>query len=175
MSDGYGHLADRAILFHAMLTAVGLHPEFVLASKLPPIDSVNKVVKALPIPQEFVKPLVKMSVEGQVYYLNDTDQYARLGTVDADGKLGIVLSSQVLETISAIQDCKNRIATTYSVSLSDSGKARITVSKSYYGTIYNAKHRYFSELPPEERKRYHQEIVSDVAQGAGRRGFGDSI
>src|SRR5207249_8977914 len=28
------------------------------------------------------------------------------------------------------------------------------------------KNRYFSELPPEERKRYHQEIVSDVAQGA---------
>ena len=33
------------------------------------------------------------------------------------------------------------------------------------------RNRYFSELPPEERKRYHQEIVSSVAQGA--RAVGD--
>ena len=38
LSDGYGHAADRAILLHAMLTAAGFKPEFVMASGLPPID-----------------------------------------------------------------------------------------------------------------------------------------
>ena len=48
----------------------------------------------------------------------------------------------------------------------DSGRTRIGVSRWYYGENYNEKHRFFSELPPEERKRYFQETVSGVAQGA---------
>jgi transglutaminase-like putative cysteine protease len=166
LSDGYGHLADRAILFHAMLTAAGLHPQFVLASGLPPIDGITNVAKALPLLDEFATPLVKVSVDGQDYYLNDTDQYAQLGTVAANGKLGIVLSSQSLQTIAAVPDCQNKTSTTYAMALTDNGKARITISKNYYGLAYNAKHRYFAELPPEERDRYHQKIVSDVVQGA---------
>ena len=31
---------------------------------------------------------------------------------------------------------------------------------------FNEKNQFFSELPPEERNRYHQKLVSDVAQGA---------
>ncbi len=34
LADGYGHLADRAILFHAMLSAAGFQPEFVMASRI---------------------------------------------------------------------------------------------------------------------------------------------
>ena len=40
------------------------------------------------------------------------------------------------------------------------------MTRRYYGTGYNDKNRYFSELPPEERKRYYQELVSAMAQGA---------
>jgi hypothetical protein len=42
----------------------------------------------------------------------------------------------------------------------------VGVTRYYYGEGYGAKNRYFSELPPEERHRYFQEIVSQVAQGA---------
>lgn len=166
LADGYGHLADRAILFHAMLKAAGFDPEFILASDLPPIDGVTNVTSSFPLPQYFETPLVKISVDGQAYYLNDTDQYSQLGTVAADGKLGIVLGNQASETITAAKDCGNKTETTYAMSLTDQGKARITISKNYYGSGYNAKNRFFSELPPEEKNRYHQKIVSDVAQGA---------
>ena len=37
LADGYGHAADRAILLHAMLSAAGFQPEFVLVSDLPAI------------------------------------------------------------------------------------------------------------------------------------------
>jgi hypothetical protein len=50
--------------------------------------------------------------------------------------------------------------------LDESGRTRIGVSRWYYGANYNEKRRFFSELPPEERKRYFQETVSGVAQGA---------
>ena len=40
------------------------------------------------------------------------------------------------------------------------------VLKHYFGNEYNEKNNYFSELRPEERKRYYQEVVSDIGQGA---------
>ncbi len=46
------------------------------------------------------------------------------------------------------------------------GETRLTVTRRYYGTDYNGRNRYFSELPPEEKRRYFQEIVSGLAQGA---------
>ncbi len=166
LADGYGHLADRAILFHAMLTAAGFHPEFVLASDLPPIDGVTNVTGQFPLPQDFDTPLVKVTVDGETYYLNDTDQYSKLGSTSADNKLGVALASQSIDIIHAAKDCGDRIEATYVVSLADNGNARITITHDYYGGDYNEKNQYFSELPPEERNRYYQKIVSEVAQGA---------
>ncbi|HEY4416132.1 MAG TPA: DUF3857 domain-containing protein [Verrucomicrobiae bacterium] len=166
LGDGYGHMADRAILFYAMLNAAGFQPEFVLASDLPPISRIKDVAGSFPLPQYFELPLVRIRVGGETYYLNDTDQYSQLGTTSADENLGLVLASGKMETLHAAKECANRIATTYAVSLADDGKARITIGQSYYGDTYNSKNRYFSELPPEERDRYYQRIVSEVSQGA---------
>ncbi len=51
LTDGYGHTADRAILFHAMLKAAGFQPEFVLASDLPPIKGISDATKNPLLPQ----------------------------------------------------------------------------------------------------------------------------
>lgn len=166
LQDGYGHAADRAILCYAMLKVAGFEPAFVLGSGLPPIAGITNVTAAFPLPHTFQNPLVKVTVEGRDYYLNDTDQYARLGTTAHDGRLAIVLASQELETIHAVEGCQDKTETTYSLSLSDAGKTQLAVSRHYFGTEYNAKRRFFSELPPEERRRYFQEIVSGVTQGA---------
>ena len=55
--------------------------------------------------------------------------------------------------------------------LTDDGKTRVQITRSYYGGDFGEKHRFFAELPPEERNRYFQEAVSGVAQGA--RAVGD--
>jgi len=166
LSDGYGHLADRAILLHSMLTAAGFHPEFVLASSLPPISGITNFTASFPLPQNFHSPLVRIALEGETYYLNDTDQYAKLGSTAADGRLAVVLSSQNFEVVRAAHDCQDKTETTYTLALSDSGKTRVGIARQYFGGHYNGKNHYFSELPPEERKRYYQEAVSAVAQGA---------
>lgn len=173
LTDGYGHAADRAILYYAMLSAAGLKPEFVMASGLPPIAEVTKVMHSLPMPGDFQSPLVRISVDGENYYLNDTDQYAHMGTTGADGNLGVVLASQRMETLKAAKDCENQSKTDYAISLSADGSARIRISRHYYGEGYNGMHHYFAELPPEERNHYYQELVSGVAQGA--RPVGDLI
>jgi len=166
LAEGYGHAADRAILFYSMLSAAGFKPEFVLASALPPIAGITNVSSAFPLPQAFQTPLVRVTLDGQTYYLNDTDQYSKLGSTPHEGKLAIVLSTQEQEVVKAARDCQNKVETFYTLSLSDSGKTRVGISHLDYGETYNSKNRFFSELPPEERKRYHQELVSQVAQGA---------
>jgi len=166
LADGYGHAADRAILLHAMLTAAGFQPEFVLASDLPPIAGITNVALAFPLPDSFDHPLVRVSLDGATYYLNDTDQYGRLGSTAHDGRLGVVLASQAFEVIHAAAGCGNKVETDYALAPDNTGRTRLTVTRRYYGTDYNARNRYFSELPPEEKRRYFQEIVSGLAQGA---------
>ena len=80
LKDGYGHGADRAILLYGMLSAGGWQPEFVLASGLPPVTGITNLLMSFPMPQNFQSVLVRVKVDGTDYYLNDTDQYARLGT-----------------------------------------------------------------------------------------------
>jgi hypothetical protein len=166
LADGYGHAADRAILFSAMLSAAGFSPEFVIASTLPPVPGIKNVADSFPLPEDFQTPLVRVKVAGQDYYLNDGDQYAHLGATASDDKLGLVLSSGKLETIQAAPGCGNKTETDLVLSLTADGKAHIKIAKYYYGQQYGQTNRYFAELPPEERKQYFQEAVSGVAQGA---------
>ncbi len=173
LTDGYGHSADRAILLHAMLTAAGFQPEFVLASCLPPITGITNVAATFPLPHAFTAPLVRVSADGATYYLNDTDQYAKLGSTPHDGKLAITLGSGLRDVIHAVTNCAEKTETTYTLALDDSGKTRLGVTHHYFGLEYNTKNRYFSELPPEERNRYFQEVVSQVSQGA--RPVGDLV
>ncbi|HUJ42982.1 MAG TPA: DUF3857 and transglutaminase domain-containing protein, partial [Opitutaceae bacterium] len=166
LADGYGHQADRAILLHAMLAAAGFQPEFVLASDLPPITSLAALAQSFPEPDAFQTPLVRITVNGEVCYLNDTDQYARLGSTAHDDRLGIVLRNGTYETIRAIPDARNRVTTVYLLSLADDGNARIGIRQEYYGMPFAEQNRRFSEFRPEEKARYFQDEVSRVAQGA---------
>lgn len=171
LNDGYGHAADCAILYYAMLNAAGFHPEFVMASDLPPVSGLTKVARSFPLPDDFQSPLVKVTMDGQDYYFNDTDQYAHLGTTSSNGKLALALPTQKLFTVHVPRGCANKIETDYAVSLDKDGKAQIEISRWFYGQSYNDNHEFFSELPPEEREHYFQEAVTRIAQGA--RSVGD--
>jgi transglutaminase-like putative cysteine protease len=166
LTDGYGHVADRAILLHAMLAAAGFRPELVLASTLPAIAGITNVAMNFPLPDTFQMPLVRVTLDGENYYLNDTDQYAQPGSTSFDGHLAIALSTGAWEVVHAAKGCEDAIRTDYTLMLDDSGRTLLEVSRWYYGDNYNAKNRFFSELPPEERKRYFQEVVSGLTQGA---------
>ncbi|MGA3006347.1 MAG: DUF3857 domain-containing protein [Opitutaceae bacterium] len=166
LADGYGDQADRAILLYAMLTAAGLTPQYVLASDLPPVTALTSVARTFPLPDSFQTPLVRVEVDGQTYYLNDTDQYDRLGSTPHDDRLALVLGSNVYDTIEAAPNCRSRIVTDYTLTIADNGNARLGVRQQYYGMNYGDNNRRFSEMRPEERARYFQELVSSVAQGA---------
>src|SRR5208283_2929459 len=119
LDDGYGHAADRAILLHSMLTAAGLSPEFVLASDLPPIAGITNLALSFPLPQNFEAPLVKVTVEGTSYYLNDTDQYAHLGATEHEGRLAVDLATRQTLVIEPAPGCEDKTETAYMLSLGD--------------------------------------------------------
>ena len=79
------------------------------------IKEIAGVAKKFPMPQNFQSPLVRVVVDGEIYYLNDTDQYAQLGTTAHDGKLGIVPGTRRVETIQAARAAKTarKLFTTY--------------------------------------------------------------
>ena len=166
LADGYGHGADHAILLHAMLSAAGLKPEFVLGSPEPAISALSQVASTFPLPYEFQAVLVKVQLDGKTYYCNDSDQYSRPGATPHDGDLGITLADQSMGTIAAVPGAENRTAADYRMAFDDTGSVRIGIRLEYYGTAFGEKNKFFSELPPEERRRYFQEAVSQVAQGA---------
>jgi transglutaminase-like putative cysteine protease len=171
LADGYGHAADHAILLHAMLSAAGFEPQFVLASELPATTKLQQIIGSFPMADSFQTPLVKVTVDGETYYLNDTDQYSKLGSTAHEANLGVDPATATNETIAAAKDCQNRIETDYALTLGNDGKLQMEISKQYYGNEFNDKNKFFSELRPEEKRRYYQELVSSVGQGA--RAVGD--
>jgi transglutaminase-like putative cysteine protease len=166
LADGYGHAADRAILCHAMLSAAGFQPEFVLASDLTPAAGLVELAQSLPLPTAFATPLVRVNVDGTTYYLNDTDQYAWLGSTAHEGKLALVLPDGSHTTVEAAGNGATRTEVLCRMTVDDNGKTRISLRRQYFGNRYNEKKKYFSEVTPEDRHRYHQSQVSKVAQGA---------
>jgi hypothetical protein len=149
-----------------MLAAAGFKPEFVLAADLSPVPSIARVIKTVPLPELFQYPLVRITVDGQPFYLNDTDQYSQPGTTAHAGRMAVSLTSRALGEIQPAKNCGEKSETDYALRLTNDGQAQIDVTRRYFGSDYNAKRRYFSELPPEDRRRYYQEVISTVAQGA---------
>ncbi len=117
--------------------------------------------------------LVRVTVDGETYYLNDTDQYSVWAIHFSRWQNSASLSPrvQMLETLhAAMRDwCRDRTGDHLRhLTLSDDGKARITIGNDYYGMAILTKNTSSSpNRSPEERNRYfHQKVVSAVAQGA---------
>ncbi|HNY64771.1 MAG TPA: DUF3857 domain-containing protein [Deltaproteobacteria bacterium] len=167
LSDGYGDSADRAVVLHAMLTAAGFAPEFVLASWVSPVDELKKPMIQYPAPHWFSDVLVRLREGGGILYLNDTDQYAPLGAVKHAGHPGLVLAQGTFETIEPLSDTfADRTDTDTSILLAEDGSIVMKQRRTYYGNSYASFRKQFSEMPPEERKRHHEQIISSISQAA---------
>ena len=166
LNDGYGNGADKAVVIFSMLKAVGLNPDFVLSSWVSRIDKVAKPLLEYPLRSTFGGALVKVNLNGEDVYLNDTSQYAALGTTPHDGRPGLLLPSGKLIKINAAKNKADKAEVEYKLKLSENGNAEITKIIKSFGTSYESEKKFFEEITPEDRKRYIQNAVSDIAQGA---------
>ena len=166
LADGYGNTADRAAVMYALLSEAGFEPEFVLASSwAPKADTLWRPLIDTPQFGLFNTVLVRVALDGDWIYFNDTDQYAVLGSTPHHGRLGLDANGTPF-IIAAQEDKDERGVVHYTVDVGEDGSAAITVERTYYGQAYGGFHRLFAELPPEERDRHHQELVARLSQSA---------
>jgi hypothetical protein len=110
--------------------------------------------------------LVRLNDGSRNIYLNDTNQYAQLGTTPADGHLALELDQSKLETVAVAPQDKTVREYEYRMTLTPEGNARIAVTRKNYGEWFGVRHKMFDEMPPEERNRFYQEMVAEIAQAA---------
>ncbi len=167
LQEGYGNSADRATLLYAMLAKAGFKPEFVLAgSKVSRVRSLQEAVGQHPDPRWFDEVLVRVQENGEYMYFNDTDQYAVLGATPHEERVGLVPKEGELTRILSRAGKEARKDLFSMIRLSESGDATIRKIQRVYGSQYAAAHKKYAEMPPEERARHHQELLTSVAEGA---------
>jgi hypothetical protein len=169
--DGYGNTADRAVVLFAMLGDAGFHPEFVLASRVSQEAGPQCPMYKYPLSQWFSDVLVRVLVDGRYIYLNDTDQYAALGSTENDRHQGLVLASGKFDVIrSAGEDLSDRTELTISINLESNGDITMKNTRKLYGQEFASFSKKFREMPPEERSRHHEQLVSAQSQAAVAQG-----
>ncbi|MCX7846923.1 MAG: DUF3857 domain-containing protein [bacterium] len=166
LNDGYGNSADRAILLVTLLRAAGFQPQFVLASASPRVPELQQPLKDCPLMSTFDRVLVRVDLNNQPIYLNDTDQYAALGATRHDGCLGLRLPDGDIELIRAARDKEDQSVSLYALTIEPDGTAYITQSNFIYGVAYGDVKRQFAEMQPEERRQRQEQMMADLAQSA---------
>lgn len=167
LADGYGNSADRAVLLYAMLTSAGFDPEFVLSSWASPVDELKEPLYDYPAPHWFKDVLVRIKEGDSFIYLNDTDEYAELGSTGSALHPGLVLKTGKFETIHPLSGYfDDRTDIDVSIRLSEDGDIVMKQKRTFFGTNYAVFRKQFSEMPPEERKRHHEQLVSSISHAA---------
>ncbi len=170
LEDAYGNTTDRAVLLHAMLDEAGLDPEFVLASDGPELQILRDLRLSIPDSAQFPVVLVRIEIDKQDIYLNDTSQYAHLGASSFDDKPGLDLGSEKVITIQVPEDAEDRGSSTYEIAFSTVGDARIRVTSYAFGNAFETGKRRYAEMPPEERQRHFQQLVNGISESAKAEG-----
>jgi len=177
LSDGYGNTTDRAVLLYVMLKEVAsmaggeeVEPEYVLCSRGARIEPLQRFATDYPSLHLFSGVLVRVYDGDNWVYLNDTNQYTALGSTPSDRYLGLLVADGTVATIHALQEKRDYEEREYRILLSAGGDATIAVGRKTYGDTFGQRHKKFAEMPPEERNRYYQEVVAQIAQSATAEG-----
>ncbi|MFA7164361.1 MAG: DUF3857 domain-containing protein [Desulfoplanes sp.] len=166
LEDGYGNSADTAILLYAMLRAVGFEPRFVVAGDAPAVVELQGLMRSFVSPGWLGDVLVRVKVGDQELYLNDTDEYARLGTTPHHALPGLVLPAGEVEIIRAAKEMTDRDGFAYDITLQENGDARISLIHTLWGAAYSSRHKMLAEMSPEAARRYQLEQASGISLNA---------
>jgi len=163
LADGYGNTTDRAVLLHSMLDAAGLKPEFVLVSKGPPVKPAQCFEAQYPSTETFNEVLVRVPLDSETVYLNDTDEYAALGSTPAAGHLALPLDQGRTATVAIADDKEDQTHYECRMNLTEQGHAHIEGNVRYYGSSFAERNRMMAHMTPERRKRHYEELAARVS------------
>ncbi len=165
LTEGYGNTADRAVLLYALLDAAGLKPRFILSSSLPRAEGFGTPVVNVLQRNFFDTVLVATTGDDKkTVYLGDGGQYAQPGVLAHDGQPAIDLNSGKIEIPKT--GFFDAVETGIALKLSETGDVELTQKTMLSGTEFEKFHKEFAQFTPEERRRAHQSLLSQISQSA---------
>ncbi len=166
LKDRYGNNTDRMVVLHAMLKAAHFKPSFILSGNIPLIPEAAKPLIDIPSRLAFGTALIKVDVEGETVYLNDSSQYAELGTSPYDHRLMLNLDNGDIEPIRVAPGKDDESHVMHEMSVSSTGEIGLTETFSIQGTQFEHFQQTYAEMTPENRRRHYLELVSGISQSA---------
>ncbi len=166
LRDGYGNSIDRAVLLYTLLKAAKIENiSVVLASGVPDLDIFRRQFMVLP-QNVFGSVLLRVSLNGEDFYLNDSNEYAELGSCDHENTLGLDLNNGELITIESSPGYAAENRQFLQIKALDGNAAEITVSEYFYGTDHAGTKKFFDRITPEEERQYWEQKLSGFLAGA---------
>ncbi|MCQ2403322.1 MAG: DUF3857 domain-containing protein [Lentisphaeria bacterium] len=164
--DGYGNSADRAILYQALLKALGIPSEIYLASAQPQMTDLQRFLQKTPNAAALPNWLVKVDLDGREVWLNDQTQYGQFGTCAYDHGVLLSLKKGKLEVMKLKDELQDLVRDDERLEIQPDGTGLLTLQYTVSGVEFGKMRRYYDQLTPEERRRHYVEMVSAIAQDA---------
>lgn len=189
LADRYGNNADRAILARSLLKAAGVKSELLGVAG-------GEGRRLLPMRRldlswgEFNGLAIKLptlsdSKTGGPAYLAEFNQYANLFATSLDGDLvfsleknhqdkpttlGVgadpLLDMGIAEKVHVNGPYRTRVESSYVIDVDETGNAMVEVTKTSRGTGFAGFNRYHTEMRPEEKSRFHQQLITGLSANA---------
>lgn len=190
LADGYGNLLDRAVLISALLLDAGIDNTVVFAADEDLEEFFEGDVSRhllVESPNVFKHPLVEVRLDedSRPIYLNDTDQYAKLGMMHHHGCLALttLADDEDIGMISEDEDFDigplgpvKRIeaelefmpiqSLSMEIDLERDGSAKVHVVSMYQGNGADGFLKRVCEMTPEQLRREHQELAGALSYSA---------
>ena len=170
LQEGYGNTTDRAVLFYTMLKAIGENPEYFITTPFSAAEGLKAPVLENPQNGMLQEVLIKLEHGNVQIWLNDTSEYAQLGTTPNLGNLALNVASGKFEEVKVYELFMPEQDSYYFVDINDNADAVISVRKEFFGSLFEANNKMFSHMTPEETKIFFQEELSTIAQSASADG-----
>ena len=166
LKEGYGNTTDRAVLFYTMLKSIGENPQYYITTPYKAAEGLKNPILENAQNNILKTVLIKLEHGNVPIWLNDTTEYAQLGTTPNIGNLALNLSTSKFEEIKVYESFMPKSDLYYFLDLTKSADATISVTKEFYGTLYETNNKAFNQMTPEEKKIFYQEELSTIAQSA---------
>jgi hypothetical protein len=170
MFNGYGNNMDRAILTAAMLRSLDIEARIILASEASRIEAFEKFAAAAADTDTFTRALVKVNAGDSVYYLGDSDQYGALGATASDKYQYLSLEDAQINRVEVAKEFSSRIDNSYNLKVGSDGSLRMKAEELSYGVYHGISNKLYAEMPPEQTRRYYQELIAQISQSAKAEG-----
>ena len=166
LKDGYGNSTDNAILLYVMCKAAKLNPEIVLAGSAFQIQQLQENLLDYSGASLFGTALVRVKIDGDYVYLNDSNQYDHLGVTAFDDCPIMDLDNGKITELDIADDLEEKSVRQYDIAVHADGNTDFSVNIMSQGNRFGSRKRMFDEMTPENRDRYVQQLAASVSQAA---------